>query len=70
MRNDGLLTFAIQKALIQAEEIGCIGIVVDAKEIAIKFYEKYDFEKIKNISPIGQKMFLSLKTVKKALKNN
>jgi len=65
-----LLIFAIKKALKQAEEVGCIGIVVDAKEEAISFYEKYDFEKIKNIYPVGQKMFLSMKTIKKGLKNN
>ena len=62
-----LLTFAIKKALKQAEEVGCIGILVDAKEEAISFYEKYGFEKIKSVYPVGQKMFLSIKTIKKGL---
>lgn len=62
-----LLTFAIKKALKQAEEVGCIGILVDAKEEAISFYEKYGFEKIKSVYPVEQKMFLSIKTIKKGL---
>jgi len=65
-----LLILAIKKALKQAEEVGCIGIIVDAKEEAVSFYEKYDFEKIKSIYPIKQKMFLSLKTIKRELKSN
>ena len=62
-----LLTFAIKQALKQAEEVGCIGILVDAKEEAISFYEKYGFEKIKSVYPVEQKMFLSIKTIKKGL---
>ena len=60
-----LLIFSIKKALKQAEEVGCIGIVVDAKEEAINFYKKFGFEKIKSIYSMGEKMFLSIKTIKK-----
>jgi len=63
-----LLVFAIKKALKLSEEIGCIGIVVDAKPEAYQFYKNYDFEEIKSFYPsITKKMFLSIKTIKKAL---
>ena len=63
----GLLIFGIRKALKQAEEVGCIGIVVDAKEEVINFYKKFGFERIKSIYSMGEKMFLSIKTIKKGL---
>ncbi len=39
-----LLRATFQIAHEMAESIGCIGVVVDAKPDAVKFYERYGFE--------------------------
>jgi predicted N-acetyltransferase YhbS len=60
-----LLKFAFNKALELKENFGCIGIVVDAKEEAISFYEKFGFIKINTIEKhLTTSMFLSIKVLK------
>ena len=39
-----LLRFALDLACRTAEEIGCVGVVVDAKPEALAFYRRYGFE--------------------------
>jgi GNAT superfamily N-acetyltransferase len=64
-----LLRFVLHLALKMAETIGCVGIVVDAKEEATAFYEKYGFEPFSVIEgahgsrPPSQLMFLSIDEV-------
>lgn len=38
-----LLRFALELAVRTAEEIGCAGVVVDAKPTAVEYYAKYGF---------------------------
>ena len=38
-----LLRFALQMALDLSERLGCVGVVVDAKERAVGFYARYGF---------------------------
>ena len=64
-----LLRFALQLALDMAEELGCIGVVVDAKEGAVAFYERYGFEPFdvvqggSNARPMPLAMFLPLGSI-------
>lgn len=41
----GLLRFALDLAQKTAEEVGCVGVIVDAKPEAQAFYLKYGFER-------------------------
>ncbi|WP_457561235.1 GNAT family N-acetyltransferase [Caminibacter sp.] len=62
-----LLKFAINKALELKESYGCVGIVVDAKEEAKKFYEKYGFIEIKTLEKhLTTPMYLSMKSMQTA----
>jgi len=67
-----LLKFAINIAKEQKDKCGCIGILVDAKEKSVKFYEKFGFEILEvksgnlDIRPYPKVMFLSMKTILKA----
>ena len=57
-----LLKFAFHKALKLKEDFGCVGIVVDAKEEAVKFYEQFGFIKINTVKKhLTTPMFLSIK---------
>ncbi|MFN8490279.1 MAG: GNAT family N-acetyltransferase [Caldilineaceae bacterium] len=65
-----LLRYVLQLALQQKEQLGCVGIIVDAKLEAISFYQKYGFqvldkpiegERIGYPSPTS--MFLSIKSI-------
>jgi len=69
-----LLKFVLRLSMEQKNHFGCIGVIVDAKEKSILFYEKFGFETIDIISghldtrPYPQTMFLSMDTIVKALK--
>jgi len=64
-----LLKFALNKAIELKENFGCVGVVVDAKEEAISFYEKFSFIKMQTFEKhLTTPMYLSLKTILK-LKN-
>lgn len=61
-----LLKEALLLARRTAETVGCIGVVVDAKEDAVSFYERYGFEAVATVSgalgdrPQPTAMFLPL----------
>lgn len=61
-----LLRSAFELALGMADELGCIGVVVDAKEQAVSFCKRYGFEAIEalegesNARPRPTLMFLPL----------
>ena len=67
-----LLRAAFQLAWDMAHEYGCVGVVVDAKEGAVAFYERYGFEAFEvldggsNERPIPLPMFLPLGSIPKA----
>lgn len=65
-----LLRHVLQLALQQKEQFGCVGVIVDAKQEAIPFYQKYGFQALDTpiegeiISyPSLVSMFLSIKSI-------
>ena len=68
-----LMFSAFKLALEQKERVGCVGVVVDAKEHAIAFYQKLGFirlEAVRGLSkarPLPVPMFLPIQTIQKAL---
>ena len=66
-----LLKFALNLSIEQKNMFGCIGLVVDAKDEAVSFYEQYGFETIDIISgdidtrPFAKMMFLSMNSILK-----
>lgn len=64
-----LLRFGLQLACDMSDELGCVGVVVDAKEDAVSFYERYGFESFpaleggSNARPAPQPMFLPLGSI-------
>ena len=64
-----LLRFAFGLAHEMAERIGCVGVVVDAKASAVKFYEDFGFEHLGVIAgtlhdcPVPIPMFLPLDSI-------
>jgi GNAT superfamily N-acetyltransferase len=66
-----LLRFAFELAEGLRDEVGCVGVVVDAKAGAIDFYRRYGFvsvglvEGAANVIPAPTPMFLALGSVPK-----
>ena len=64
-----LLRFVLQLARDMADDLGCVGVVVDAKEGAVAFYERYGFERFdvleggSNARPMPQPMLLPLGSI-------
>ncbi len=64
-----LLKWVLHLTLKQKEQFGCFGLVVDAKEESIGFYEQFGFETFDikagklDVRPYAQSMFLSTKTI-------
>lgn len=64
-----LLRFCIELAERMRDELGCVGLVVDAKPEAVTFYERFGFESIDAIEgttlqrPAPSPMFLALGAV-------
>ena len=64
-----LLRCALELARGMSVEVGCVGVVVDAKEQAVSFYERYGFERFairqggSNARPMPQPMFLPLGSI-------
>jgi GNAT superfamily N-acetyltransferase len=62
----GLLRFALSLAQRQAAEVGCVGVVVDAKPEAVDFYRRFGFVPIRIVEgateqrPEPAPMFLAL----------
>jgi GNAT superfamily N-acetyltransferase len=69
-----LLKFVLNLAVRLADELGCLGGLVDAKADAVSFYEKYGFERLElqlgeaEARPIPTAMFLPLKDIDSARK--
>lgn len=67
-----LIFSAFKLAIEQKNILGCIGVVVDAKKSAIKFYQKLGFVEIdiikglSKIRPLPTPMFLPIQTIQKA----
>jgi GNAT superfamily N-acetyltransferase len=68
-----LLRFVLLLALRLAEELGCVGVVVDAKAEAVEFYAKFGFVEIEAVlgaseaRPVPKLMFLSTTAIRAAL---
>jgi predicted N-acetyltransferase YhbS len=68
-----LLRFVLRLALHMADEVGCVGVVVDAKPDARAFYAKYGFvaveavEGLSDARPAPTPMFLSLRAIRDAV---
>ncbi len=69
-----LLKWVLKLTIEQKEKFGCFGLVVDAKEESVAFYEQYGFESFAilsgelDIRPYARTMFLSTKTIESGLK--
>jgi len=67
-----LLKFVLTLTLKQKEQFGCFGLVVDAKEGSVSFYEQFGFVPFDieagtlDIRPYAKSMFLSTKTIENA----
>lgn len=65
-----LLLDALLRVVTVAEIVGCLGVIVDAKDdSAIRFYEKYDF-KILDETSWPRRMFLAVETAQSAFLDN
>lgn len=68
-----LLRFVLQLAVRMSDDVGCVGVVVDAKPEAVSFYAKYGFEHIdvvegaSDIRPMPTAMFLAMRAIRQAL---
>ena len=67
-----LLRFVLKLASKMADEVGCVGVVVDAKPSAVGFYTKYGFTRFDPLEgqsearPQPIAMWLSMKAIKAA----
>jgi GNAT superfamily N-acetyltransferase len=67
-----LVRFVLELALVMAEQVGCVGVVVDAKPGAIGFYRKLGFVEVETVSgeladrPVPVTMFLGIGVVRAA----
>jgi GNAT superfamily N-acetyltransferase len=68
-----LLRFVLRLALRMAGEVGCVGVIVDAKAAAVGFYERYGFERIEAVEgqsdarPEPTLLFLSVTAIRRAV---
>ena len=65
-----LLAHVFVLAAKMADELGCIGVVVDSKAGALSFYEKYGFKPrpvVTEVADAPTPLFLKIATIKKAL---
>lgn len=71
-----LLKFILNLSIEQKNKFGCMGIIVDAKEDSVSYYEQFDFETINiiqgqlDVRPYAKTMFLSMHTIMKAINNS
>lgn len=69
-----LLKYVLQIALRMGEEVGCHGVLVDAYQTAVSFYERFGFIPVIALEgesatrPETSQMFLALRTIKAATK--
>ncbi|MFZ5481743.1 MAG: GNAT family N-acetyltransferase [Myxococcota bacterium] len=64
-----LLRFVLELAERMRDEVGCVGLVVDAKADAVEFYRAYGFVEVRflegasGVRPVPTAMFLALSSV-------
>jgi predicted N-acetyltransferase YhbS len=69
-----LLRFVLKLAAKMADEVGCAGVVVDAKPAAVDFYAKFGFtafeaiEGTSDAKPRPVPMWLPMRTIQKAIR--
>ena len=62
-----LLKHVLMLALQQKERVGCFGVVVDAKEEAVEYYEKFGFIVLESMAKTQTiPMFLAVKTIERS----
>lgn len=67
-----LLRFVLQLALRMSTELGCVGVVVDAKPDAVAFYTRYGFIAVDAVEgqsdarPEPTPMFLAMRAIKRS----
>jgi len=61
-----LLRFAMELTLDQEDRVGCVGLVVDAKDDVTDFYKKFGFTPFPT-GTLNQKMLLPCSTIRSAL---
>lgn len=65
-----LLLDALGRAFDAATRLGCLGVIVDAKdERAGRFYAKYDFVEFADEALWPRRMFLAMSTIREAFEN-
>ena len=68
-----LMFSAFKLAVEQKERVGCIGVVVDAKVDAVRFYQQLGFVELDTIRglskthPLPIPMFMAIQTIQKAI---
>jgi GNAT superfamily N-acetyltransferase len=65
-----ILAHVFVLAAKMADELGCVGVVVDSKVGALSFYEKYGFKPrpvVTDVADAPTPLFLKIGTIKKAL---
>jgi GNAT superfamily N-acetyltransferase len=68
-----LLRVVLKLAVTMADDYGCVGVVVDAKPDAVRFYAKHGFQAIDAVEgasdarPAPAPMFLAIKAIRAAL---
>jgi predicted GNAT family N-acyltransferase len=58
-----LLMDGLERSYVHSSQVASFAVVVDAKENAVEFYQKYGFLRL----PPGQRMFLPMATIKKLI---
>ena len=67
-----LLRFVLRLAMKMSDEVGCAGVVVDAKEGAVGFYERYGFTPLELLEgqaeskPLPTAMWLPIQVIRAA----
>ena len=66
---EALMRFTFETAVSQSERIGCIGVAVDSKVGAVRYYERFGFNRFERSGTRSDTipMFLGLRTVEKAM---
>ncbi len=64
-----LIRYIFRLSLEQKTKVGCFGVLVDAKDDAVSYYNKLGFTRLKTMNNTSTTpMFLSIRTIEKSLK--
>jgi predicted N-acetyltransferase YhbS len=68
---EGLMRFTFETAVSQSELVGCIGVAVDSKIGAVRYYERFGFKRFERSGTRADTipMFLGLRTIETAMSN-